>query len=317
MINEKVSQIFSEIAEMLEVLGENPFRSRAYQRASEVIRGATDLEKLRKLNENAISELPGVGEDLYKKIIEIMDTGECQMHKQLIKKLSPGILDVLHVRGIGPKKAKLFYDQLGIDTLQKLRSASEMGALCGLPGMGKKSELAILKALEQMSFSKERISYKKALKEAEEYLKYLHTCSEALQIQYAGSLRRKAKTIGDIDVLATAKDAKALMKFFLAYPKVVQILASGDTKASVLLKGNIQVDLRIVASESFGSALFYFTGPKHFNIHTRTMALKRGLKINEYGIFKGKKRLAGLTEQEMFEALNLPYLSPEQREDFK
>jgi len=323
MINEKIAQIFTEIAEMLEVLGENPFRARAYERAAETVRRASDLAVLRARDMSAdpngvaksIVDLPGIGDDLYKKILEIMDTGACKMHERLKRKLSPGILDILHVRGIGPKKARLFLTALGVDTVDKLKAAAESGALATLPGMGKKSEKAILDALA--SVRKERIPYKVALREAEMYLKFLRTCDGVIDVQFAGSLRRKSATIGDIDLLATAKNPAALMKCFLSYPHVTLVLSAGETKGSVVIFGNIQVDLRVVGTESFGAAMFYFTGPREFNIHVRTLAQKRGLKVNEYGIFKGKKCLAGRTEEEMFSSLGLKYLNPVEREDFK
>jgi len=323
MINEKIAQIFTEIAEMLQVAGENPFRARAYERAAETVRRASDLTVLRARDMRAdpngvaksIESLPGIGEDLYKKILEIMDTGECKMHERLKRKLSPGILDILHVRGIGPKKARLFLESLGVDNVDKLKAAAESGALATLPGMGKKSESSILEALA--SVRKDRIPYKKALAEAEAYLKFLRTCDGVIDVQFAGSLRRKSATIGDIDLLATAKNPAKLMKCFLSYPRVTQMLSAGETKGSVVISGNIQVDLRIVGAESFGAAMFYFTGPRQFNIHVRTAAQKRGLKVNEYGIFKGRKCIAGRTEEEMFSALGMKYLSPMEREDFK
>ncbi|MFA6023597.1 MAG: nucleotidyltransferase domain-containing protein [Candidatus Gracilibacteria bacterium] len=318
MINEKISQIFTDIAEMLEVLGENPFRVRAYQRAAEVIKGfGKDLEVLCKTDEKELEAIPGIGVDLRLKIKEIVETGKAQMHEDLKKKVGPGILDMLHVRGIGPKKVKLFMEQLDIRSVAALKAAAESGALATLPGMGEKSQAGILESLAQMTHLKERVPYAFALKEAKEVLTYLGTSPHFEQAQYAGSLRRKMKTIGDIDILATGKNVPQMMEFFLAYPRVKQVLAAGDTKCSVVLDSEMQVDLRVVEPESFGAALFYFTGPKHFNILVRTIALKRGWKINEYGLYDGEKNLASRTEEEIFEKLGLPYLTPDQREDFK
>lgn len=317
MINPKVVQIFTEISEMLEVLGENVFRVRAYQRAAEVIRGmGEDLEDIHVRDDKGIENIPGIGKDLHSKIIEILETGECEMHARLMKKLGPGVLDILRVRGIGPKKVKLFMEQLDIRSLPQLRAAAESGALATLPGMGEKSQAGIVEAMNQMTHLQERIPYKKALKRAEDYLDFLKGCKEIEQVAYAGSLRRKRETIGDIDILATGKNHEEMIKYFLSYPKIKQVLAAGETKSSIVTEDDMQVDFRVVDSESFGAALFYFTGPKHFNIHVRTLALKRGWKVNEYGLYDGEKKIAGKTEEEMFEKLGLPYLGPDQREDF-
>lgn len=322
-INEKIVQFFEEIADMLDVLGENVFRVRAYRRAAEVVRGMGDLEKLVQDKTVDLEKTPGIGKDLHAKIIEIVETGHCEMHERLMEKLSPGILDILRVRGIGPKKVKLFYEQLGIQSLEALRSAAESGALATLPGMGEKSQSAILVALNENTYSKDRTPYDLALPEAEAYLAYLKKNLLLKKANYAGSLRRKQSTIGDIDILATGGNAmkpetvEALMEYFIAYPKVQTVLAKGDTKSSVVLNNNLQVDFRVVDEDSYGAALFYFTGPKQFNIHVRTLALKRGLKINEYGVYRGEEKLAGETEEDMFSALELPYLSPEERQDFK
>lgn len=317
MVNQKIVQIFGEIADMLEITGENPFRIRAYRRAVEALGRMGDLEQIHKDNDSALEAIPGIGKELHLKIIEIIETGRCEMHEQLAQKLPSGILDLLRVRGLGPKKVKLFYDQLGIHRLEQLRSAAESGALATLPGMGEKSQAVILDALNQLSFSKERIPYAEALKRAEKAMEYLHSFPALEQLQYAGSLRRKQATVGDIDLLATSTDVPGLMDYFVKMPGVQRVLGQGETKSSITLEGNVQIDLRVVDPESFGAALFYFTGPKHFNIHVRTMALKRGLKINEYGLFDGDEKRAGRTEEEMFAGLDLPYLTPEQRESFQ
>lgn len=321
--NDKIVQIFEEIADMLDVLGENVFRVRAYRRAAEVIRGMGDLEEMAKNPDVDLEKIPGIGKDLHAKILEILETGNCEMHARLMSQLSPGILDILRVRGIGPKKVKLFYEQLGINTLEALRSAAESGALATLPGMGEKSQSAIIVALNENTQSKARTPYDLALPQAKAYLDYLRKNLLIKDVMYAGSLRRGQSTVGDIDILATGgKDTPqetvdALMKYFIAYPKVQTVLAEGDTKSSVVIHGNLQVDFRVVDEDSYGAALFYFTGPKQFNIHVRTIALKRGLKINEYGVYRGEEKLAGKTEEEMFAALEMPYMTPQERHDFK
>ncbi len=317
MINERIVQIFEEIGDMLEILGENVFRVRAYQRAAEVVRGLSDLEDMYKKDPTSLEGLPGIGKDLHAKILEILTTGECEMHDRLLKQVGAGLLDILRIRGIGPKKVKMFRDQLGISSLEQLRSAADSGALATLPGMGEKSQELIVKALRDQSLSKERIPHAKALEAAEEYISYMKGFKEVKQIQYGGSLRRGKATVGDVDILVTGTNTEKIMRHFVAYPKVRQVLGQGDTKSSVVLEGNLQVDLRVVDKDSFGAALFYFTGPKHFNIHVRTIALRRGWKINEYGIFKGEEKLAGKTEEEMFKLLDMDYMTPEERENFK
>lgn len=313
--NAKIAAFFYEIADMLDVLGENVFRIRAYRRAAQVIEGyGLDLAEMHRERDGEIEDIPGIGKDLHAKIIEIVETGGCEMHARLLKRLDPGILEILRVRGIGPKKVKLFYEQLGIKNLKELEAAARAGELASLPGMGEKSEAAIVEALEMSSFSKERIPYAKALKIAEDYMERLKKDSPIEQMAYAGSLRRKQASVGDIDLLCTSTEAAAVSAAFLKHPDIVKVLGDGDTKSSVLLKGNVQVDLRVLDPENFGAALLYFTGSKNFNIQMRTVALRKGLKINEYGLFEGEKRLAGETEKGMFDALGMDFVEPEERE---
>lgn len=308
--NEYIAQIFDEIADLLEIMNESVFRIRAYRRGSDVLR-TTPLPPT-EVDEN----VSGIGKDLADKIREITETGECEMHQRLIEKVGPGILDILHIRGIGPKKVKLFYEQLQIDDLDKLKAAAESGALATLPRMGEKSEKAILEAINASSIKKERIPYDEALEIAEDYLNYMKQCKAVKEIAYAGSLRRGKATIGDIDILVAGDDAEAISEHFCAYKAIQKILAQGSTKSSVLLKGNKQIDLRVVKAESFGAALYYFTGPKHYNIYVRTVALRQGLKVNEYGLYRGSEKIAGRTEQEMVDGLGLEYLTPKEREDW-
>jgi DNA polymerase (family 10) len=330
-MNNAIAQIFDEIADMLEILGENVFRIRAYRRGAEVVRSvAEDLSETHRVNDGEIEKLPGIGKDLHAKIVEFIETGKCKMHEELVEKLSPEMLEILRIRGIGPKKVKLFYEQLGIMNLDQLRAAAESGALATLPRMGEKSQAAILEALNRGSIGKERIDYGVARKVADSYIDYMKGCDGLMQIEAAGSLRRKKATIGDVDLLVSVKGdfsddeagkeafkavAAKLSEHFIAYGKVVQKLSHGATKSSVLLDGNIQVDFRVVAHESFGATLLYFTGSKFFNIHMRTIALKKGLKINEYGVYRGEERLAGETELGCFEVLEMDYVEPHNREE--
>lgn len=311
--NDQIAQFFDEIGDMLEILGENVFRVRAYRRGAEAVRNVTS--DIAELPDEEIEHLSGIGKDLHLKIREILETGGCEMHTRLLNKLGTGILDMLRIRGVGPKKVKLFYDQLEIQNLDQLRAAAESGALATLPGMGEKSEAAILEALNMASYSKERIPYEQALEVAEAYIAYMKENGAVEQIDYAGSLRRKKTTIGDVDLLVCGSDPAGMSQHFVDFPGVRKVLGNGETKSSVLLDGNVQVDLRVVPAESYGAALLYFTGSKHFNIRMRTHALQQGLKINEYGVFRGEEKLAGETEGGMFEAVGMDFVEPEGRED--
>jgi DNA polymerase (family X) len=316
MINDRIAQLFDEIGNMLEVLGENVFRVRAYYRGAESVRNfGEDLAALHAAKDAMIEDIPGIGKDLHAKIIEIIETGECEMHARLLEQVGPGILDILRLRGIGPKKVKLFYDQLGISNIEQLKAAAESDALSSLPRMGEKSQASILTAINQGSVGKERIPYANALEAAEAFILYMKKCDDVLEIQYAGSLRRKKATIGDIDLLVAGSENAKIREHFLAYEKVQQTTNAGETKSSVILEGNMQVDLRIVAEDSFGAALLYFTGSKHFNIQMRTHALKQGFKVNEYGLYKGEDKVAGKTELEMFAGLGIDFVEPIDREE--
>ncbi len=306
----RIAEIFNDIADLLEVKGENVFRVRAYRRGGEVVLNTADP---------SVEGVAGIGKDLHAKILEIRDTGRCEFYQVLLGQFPPGILDVLHVRGLGPKRVKLFYEQLGIHSLEGLRGAAESGALATLAGMGEKSQALILTSLEQMTHEARRLPYLEALPMAEAYVAYMKKCPKVAQVQYAGSLRRKKATVGDADVLVIPVDDSAetiaeASRYFVDYPQVIQVLAEGDTRSSVVLQGNFQVDLRVIPAESFGAALLYFTGSKQFNIELRTLALKQGLKVNEYGLFRGEDRIAGRTEDEMFKGLGIDFVPPEERE---
>lgn len=311
--NDQIAQIFDEIGDILEILGENVFRIRAYRRAAEAVRNV-GLD-LRELPEEELDNIPGVGKDLQQKIVVFLETGGCEMHERLVEQIGQGVLEILRVRGIGPKKVKLFRDELGVDNLDKLRAAAEAGELAKLPHMGEKSQASILEALNTASYSKERINYADALPVAKDFMDYMRECDAVDNIDYAGSLRRERDTIGDIDLLVATADAPAVHAHFTAYDAVQTVLGSGATKSSVVLGGNMQVDLRTVEPESYGAALMYFTGSKQFNIKTRTLALKQGLKVNEYGLFRGEEKIGGETEMSMFEGLGMDYVAPNQRED--
>ncbi len=321
MDNKGIAAIFAEIANMLDINGVDFFRVNAYRKAALTIENlANDLRQMVERDPRELDAIPGIGRALKEKIIELVQTDKCAEHEEMKKDFPPGLLEMLNLRGVGPKKIKLFFSELKITTIAQLKDAAEKQLLRDLEKMGEKSENEILKAIEEYgSFSSTRHIIDVALQEAEQYVEYLKQCGEVKQIQYAGSLRRWQETIGDIDILTTVKDpgksVKKVMEYFTTYSEVLKVVAEGDTRAAVILKSGINVDLRVVAEESFGAALHYFTGDKNHNVKIRDLAKKKGLKVNEYGVFKGEKMIGGKTELEIFEAVGLPYVIPELRKN--
>lgn len=321
MDNKQIAGVFEEMGDILEIKGESFFRVNAYRKGALTIANlADDLRKISKEGASEVAKIPGIGKALSEKIVELIETGKCEAHEKLKEGFAAGLLEMLKVRGLGPKKVKLFYEELEIDSIEKLKKAAESGALRDLPKMGEKSEAEILKAIEEFKqFSSDRAMVNEALLEAERYIEYMKEVSDIESIQYAGSLRRRQETVGDIDILTTVKDPEKIkekvMKHFVAYDEVINVIAEGDTKSSVILASGIQVDLRLVEKESFGAALHYFTGSKEHNVRMRDIAKKKGLKVNEYGLFDGEKKLAGETEESMFKALGLPFIEPELRKN--
>lgn len=311
---------------MLDIKGENRFRVIAYSRAAQVIRNLPfDLRDLVLKDVRKLTDIPGIGKDLALKIAEMVTSGRCPFHEKLIKSFPPGLLSMLRLRTVGPKRVKLFYSRLGIKNIAELKKAAEKGLLRALPKMGEKSEKEILEAIREFEATPhERRSLHEALQEATKYVEYLKKCDCISQVEYAGSLRRRLETIGDIDILAAWKDgargaSEKIMRHFVKYSEVSKILSQGETKSQALLKSGIQVDLRVVEPEIFGAALHYFTGSKGHNIRIRDRAKKMGLKVSEYGVFKvrGKKEtlIAGKTEEEVFRAVGFSFIPPELRED--
>lgn len=318
MINKQISEIFQEIGDILEIKDENRFKILAYHRASQIIRNlASDLGKIYKKDPKRILEINGIGKDLYLKIVEIIETGKCDYHQRLLDEIPAGVLDMLRLRGVGPKKVKMFYITLGLKSLKELEKACRSGKIHVLPGMGEKTELSILKAIDDMQRFSERTLMPFALEEAKLIIEYMKKNKSVKNIEYGGSLRRRKETVGDIDILvsSTKKDAPEIMDHFVKYSEVENVLAHGETKSSIVLITGIQVDLRVVEPKSYGAALHYFTGSKAHNIKIRDMAKKKGMKVSEYGVFKGKKQIAGKTEEEVFKSVGLPFIIPELRKD--
>jgi len=323
MINVKIADIFTEIANILEIQNQNVFRIRSYRRAAQSVRSsAVDLGDLYRRDPEMINDIPGVGKDLARMIIEIIETNECEMHKNLRKNFPAGLLKMLKLRNVGPKKVKLIYENLEIITLKELEHAAKIGALRDLPGLGKKSEQDILNSIENADKYAERVLMPIALTQADAVVEYMKSIKQISKIQYAGSLRRHRETIGDIDILIctskkdhTDKNIEKIMNHFTQYEYMDEILAKGKTKSSIVLDSGIQVDLRIVENQNFGAALHYFTGSKNHNIAIRDRAKRKGLKINEYGVFKGEKIVAGNTEESVFKSIGLPFIIPELRKN--
>jgi len=316
MHNPEVARIFNAIADILEIKGDNPFRIRAYRRAAQNIEGLPeDVETL--IAREALEDLPGIGKDLAAKIREIVKTGTAQEYENLKAEIPAGLVQLVHIPGVGPKTAKLLYEEKGIDSIEKLEAAARAGVLRKLPKIKVKTEQNILRGIEMLKRASGRMPLGQALPLAEEIIARLRRVKGNQRILYAGSLRRMKDTVGDVDLLAVSTAAEKVMDAFVSLPMVQQVLAKGETKSSVMTRQGIQVDVRVVAPEAFGAALVYFTGSKAHNIHLRDMARKKGLKISEYGVFQERtgKRIAGKEEEEIYGVLKLPFIPPELRED--
>ncbi len=315
MKNQQIAKIFNEMAELLELKGENVFRIRAYRRAAQNIDGLP--KDVTTLSPEELEAIPGIGKDLAAKIQEYLSTGKVAKHEELKKDIPGGVLDLLRIPGLGPKKAKQFYDKLRIKSVEELEAAIQTGKLKGLPGVQSKTIDNILKGMELIKRGTERRPLGRVLPLAEDIVRRVRENAPVDRIAVAGSIRRMKETVKDIDILTTSKKPEAVMDAFVKLPHVGRVLAQGPTKSSVITEEGIQVDLRVVEEDSFGAALQYFTGSKQHNIKLREMAVRAGLKLNEYGAFKepGDKKIGGKTEEEMYKVLKLPYIPPELRED--
>jgi DNA polymerase (family 10) len=313
MENLALARIFAEIADLLEIKGENPFKIRAYRNASETIAHAA--ERLSPQSEEQLRTISGIGKDLASKIREIALTGESAFHRQLTAEFPATILDLLHLQGVGPRTVALLHRELGVRSLDELEAACADGRVRRLKGLGQRKEQQILKACAERRRHSGRHLLPEAAAASTRLLEHLQTCCPAVTFAVVGSIRRGAETPGDIDILATGADPN-VMPAFAAYPLVERVLLRGETKSSVQLSGGIQADLRLVAAESRGAAMQYFTGSKPHNIALRDRAMARGLKLNEYGLVRidDGAAVAGRTEAGIYEALGLAEIPPELRE---
>jgi DNA polymerase (family 10) len=314
--NSDIEALFVEVADLLEIQGDNPFRVRAYRNAARVIGGLSQSVADLVAQGRDLSELSGIGKDLAGKIEEVVRTGTLPLLTELRGRMPPGLSDLMKVPGLGPKRVAALNRQLGIATLRELQEAAEQGRIHALAGFGAKTEQHIaLEAARLQEESSQRVKLAVAEQIAEPLVEYLRRTQGLQEIIVAGSYRRRRETVADLDILATCRKGTPIMDRFVRYEDVKQILAQGDTRSTVMLRSGFQVDLRVVAQVSYGAALMYFTGSKEHNIALRRIALGRKLKINEYGVFRGAKRVAGRTEEEVFARVGLPYIEPELREN--
>jgi len=316
MKNAEIAALFSEIADFLEIKGENPFRVRAYRRAAQAMEGlAEDVAAVADRGE--LLEIPGIGKDLAGKIQEFLQCGAVEYLEGLRREIPVGVVELMRIHGVGPKTAKLLYEQVGVDSVEKLEELAKEHKLAGVPGIQAKTEENILKGIAVWRGGRERRPLGAALTLAETILETLRDLEEVDQISMAGSLRRMKETVKDIDILVTSKTPARIMEVFVGLPNVAEVLAHGETKSSLRLRESIQVDLRVVEPGCFGAALQYFTGSKQHNIRVRELAQRRELKVSEYGVFDGRsgKRVAGATEEDVYRAVGLPLIPPELRED--
>ena len=313
--NTDIADIFEAIADYLEIEGENPFKIRAYRNASRTVRGlGPELKDMLTAGE-ALTELPGIGKELAAKIVEILQTGTARALEKLKEKVPAGVIEMLKIPGLGPKRVSALYHKLTIESLAGLKESAEAGRVQTLPGFGLKTEQHIRKALEALSQRPVRVSIALAGLSVEALSSYMQQVPGVREVAVAGSFRRCKETVGDIDILVTDGGDSPVMERFTGFADVRQVLARGPTKSSIVLRSGLQVDLRRVAQESFGAALQYFTGSQAHNIAIRRIGRQRGLKINEYGVFTAGGKVAGDTEESVYRALDLSWVPPELRED--
>jgi len=315
MQNPDIARLFDEVADLLEIQDANPFRVRAYRNAARTIRDYPEpIADLVRAGTKDLTEIPGIGEDLAGKIATVVRTGELPLRKQLAAKLPAGLLDLLRIPGLGPKRVKLLHKKLKVKSAADLARALDGGKVQKLKGFGPKMEEKMRAGLGQAQATERRLLLNEAETQANAIVAYLKAGGGVREIEVAGSYRRRRETIGDLDILVTSNDSARVMDWFVKYPEVRDVVSQGETRATVKLRGGLQVDLRAVEPEAYGAALLYFTGSKAHNIELRKIAQEHGYKLNEYGLFKGTRRVAGKTEEEIYAKLGLDWMPPELRE---
>jgi len=315
MQNPDIARLFDEVADLLEIQDANPFRVRAYRNAARTIRDFPEpIADLVRAGTKDLTDIPGIGDDLAEKITDIVTTGELPLRKQLASKLPAGLLDLLRIPGLGPKRVKLLYKKLKVKSAADLAAALDKGRIQKLKGFGPKMEEKMRAGLGQAQVGERRMLLNEAETQATAVVASLEAGGGIRQIEVAGSYRRRRETIGDLDIVVTSEDSPRAMDRFVAYGEVAEVISKGETRATVKLRGGLQVDLRAVEPDAYGAALLYFTGSKAHNIELRKIAQEQSYKLNEYGLFTGTRRAAGKTEEEIYAKLGLDWIPPELRE---
>jgi DNA polymerase (family X) len=314
MKNRELANLFEKMADILEFKGENPFKISAYRKASRIIGDLTqDIEEIAEQGE--LKNVPGIGEGMAQKIVEYLKTGKIAKFEEVRKGVPDELIAIMDIPGMGPKTLSMLHREKGISNFSQLEKALEDGSLMGLFGIGEKKIENIKRGILLLKQSKGRMNLGVAFPAAKQIVETLRQKTGSKKIEWAGSLRRMKENIGDIDILATGPDKGKIVQAFTHLPEVKEVLASGETKASVIVEGGTQIDLRVVEEDSYGAALQYFTGSKGHNIHLRGIAKAKGIKINEYGVFKGAKRIGGKEEKDVYRVLGMDWIDPELRED--
>jgi DNA polymerase (family 10) len=313
--NATIALLFTRLADLLDIEGANPFRVRAYRRAAQTIEDLPESASDMLARGLDFSQLPGIGEDLAGKIREIVETGHLKALDEVEARTPTTLAALTSLPGLGPKRVHLLYEALGVSTLDDLASAARAHRIQALKGFSAKTEARILEEIERQRSTTRRFKISTAEDFARGLLAYLKSGPGIGEAVVAGSFRRAKDTVGDLDILATSENGPAAVAHFVAYEEVAEVVAKGPTRSTVFLECGIQVDLRVVPEESFGAALHYFTGSKSHNIAVRKLGQAKGLKINEYGVFRGDERIGGRTEKEVYASVGLPYIEPELRED--
>jgi DNA polymerase (family 10) len=314
--NARIADIFDEVGDLLEISGENFFRVRAYHNAARVVRDlSTSVEEVTADPDRDLTELPGIGKDLAGKIQTILETGDLPMRQELESQIPIGLMDVMKVAGVGPRKAHTLFLELGVKDLESLGEAARAGSIKKLKGFGPKTEENILEGVYAVKGMGNRVMWADAEQLMISVTEYMRAVPGLRAIEAAGSFRRLRETVGDLDLLVVCDDPKLASQRFVSHPDVARVIAHGPTKTSVVMGRDSQVDIRVIPAESFGAALQYFTGSQAHAVAVRSMALRKGMKLNEYGVFREDERLAGRTEEEVYQAIGLPWIPPELREN--
>lgn len=314
--NSEVAQKFNQIADLLEIDGANPFRVRAYRNAARTLQNLSENVTEAISEHGDLSYLPGIGKDLSSKIDEYVNTGHLKVLEDLEKQVPTILSELLKIPGLGPKRVRLLHSELGITDIKDLKEKVENKEILKIAGFGEKIRLRLLEALsKQEKHPTTRILLSEAKEYSHSLESYLEQNKNVTHCTVAGSYRRRRETVGDLDILVTGENHKKIMDHFLSYPSIDQIISHGDTRSTVVLRSGLQVDLRVVDDTSYGAALLYFTGSKAHNVALRTLAIKKGYKLNEYGMFKGDQITASLKEEDIYRALKMPFIEPELREN--